>query len=182
MTRAVIEIVKWPIVEVTKDGRANVGFDVLEGTQEDAGFFLLVYNGEGYKSGASSANAGIFTLNISLPRLKHYVLNDHPPQNHELELVEFTCDENERTVLIQVPDWLRYNPLSVPQEEKVKEPEVAPPSHDVSVAKREAVDDRPLHVTTKRSNGAEVVVASSGNSTNRQQRRVIASKVAHSLR
>jgi hypothetical protein len=66
------------------------------------------------------------TGGVSVTRFKHYVLND-TARDIEPAPVEFTVDEKEHTILIQCPDWLRYNPLSVPVQPKPVVKEVVTP-------------------------------------------------------
>ena len=114
--------VGWEISSST-DSRTIIRMAVNEGTDEDAGFLLLSEDQQkGYILGASHIKLSEAALagSVSVTRFKHYVLND-VTQDIEPESVEFTVDEKEHTILIQVPDWLRYNPQSVPQ------PELPPP-------------------------------------------------------
>jgi hypothetical protein len=129
LTRSVIERLGWKLTatEDSKDGRVYVTMAVNEGTVEDAGFWLLVEDEKGYVAGSGKGNTSgqSFGCGLSLTRLQHYVLND-TAQEMAPEPVEFTIDEKEHTVLVQCPDWLRYNPLSVPEPEKKPVPPPPP--------------------------------------------------------
>ena len=152
ITRAVIERVGW--TTHTDNGRISIGIAVHEGTHEDAGFWMLMEDPRGYH--ASSSKTGIaqsFGFGVSMPRLQHYVLND---VSHETspEPVQFDINEPEHTILICMPDWLRYNPTSVPD---IPKPKLVPEPDEL------VIDNLPKHM-------------------NRAQRRHIATKIARILK
>jgi len=89
-------------------------------------------------------------------------VND-PLIEKSVQEVEFTVDEKDHTVLIQCPDWLRYNPQSVPQ------PEPAP-------AKVETKDPRPTVVRL-----VEEAEEPEPIRLNREERRRLAKKVVSRL-
>jgi hypothetical protein len=129
VTRPVIEQAGWKISGIKgSDDRVAVAIAVHEGTGTDAGFLLLEEEEGGYRLGATRADKQThsFAMNVSVSRLKHYVVND-PLIEKSVQEVEFTVDEKEHTVLIQCPDWLRYNPLSVQEEPDPVEEYVEPP-------------------------------------------------------
>lgn len=109
ITRDVFTTLKWPIEEV--DTRTRIAIDIAEGTEGDAGFLSLSVSSSskatlfGTTKGAGTALVAI----VAAARLKHYVLND---LTAPVEPVEFTIEED-NTILIQCPDWLRYNPESI---------------------------------------------------------------------
>ena len=113
-----------------EDGeRARCSVAVHEGTHGDAGFFMLAHDTSGYTFGGANNNEharSALVANIAVTKLRHYAVND-PLIEHPPEQVEFTIDEKEGTILVQVPDWLRYNPASVPEPELVVEEYVEPP-------------------------------------------------------
>lgn len=168
MSRDVVEKAGWPINDTvaTETGSVRIGtrIAVHEGTGSDAGFLMIEYDEHGYSFGSTRSdprsNAAL-TVNISITRFKHYAINDILEEK-EPQPVEFTIDEKEQTVLIQVPDWLRYNPQSVPQ------PEPAP----VKVEKK---DPRPTMTVVPKEEDAEPL------RLNREERRRLAKKVASRL-
>lgn len=115
----IIEELGW---EVTERGlRRVVSVLVHEGVGSDAGFWLLS-NGElnearAYVLGGERGKAHTFASGISVSRLAHYVLND---TSVPVAPVEFTVDAEAKTILVECPDWLRYNPQSYtpPEEER----------------------------------------------------------------
>lgn len=126
MTRSVIDQAGWTLTGgmINKD-REVYPIVLREGVGEDAGFMLLAQSDEGnsYALGLSTRSSKSFNMSVSVVNLKHYVMNDVPVPSAP---VEFTVDEKDHTVLIQVPDWLRYNPLSyqaplVPVKEVVRQ-------------------------------------------------------------
>ena len=117
---------------------------------------------------------------VSVTRFRHYVLND-TTQDIEPEAVEFTVDEEEHTILVQCPDWLRYNPLSVPA---VAKPKPVPKEVVAPVAKptfRKAEKPRAIasfdELAEKVSANPEVM-----DLLNRQERRTINKKMQQHLR
>jgi len=122
ITRDVVAQVGWELTVDDDDGnREWIRVAVNEGSDEDAGFLLLTEDmNKGYVFGTNKGATG-FSLagSVSCTRFKHYVLND-TTMDIEPAPVEFTVDEKEHSILIQCPDWLRYNPLSVPAVAKPK--------------------------------------------------------------
>jgi hypothetical protein len=96
---------------------------------------------------------------ITAAKLKHYVLND---DSVPVDATEFTIDEKDQTILIQCPDWLRYNSLSYQEPEKPK-----------PVVEEKKLARPTLVVETK---------AKDVDKLNRQERRTVAAHVARGLR
>ena len=142
----------WTLVD-NANVRKGVHLVIDEGHGEDAGFLMLSEDPRGYACGASREGAYALAMSITAQRLRHYVLNDCPV---ETEPVEFSVDPKAGTVLIQVPDWLRYNPLTAPQ------PEAPPP--------------RPTKATSNAGDVADIP------KLNRSERRALASRVASRLK
>lgn len=181
ITRILVEEVGWRLVEQTpKDGSDQVRvaciIDVMEGIHEDAGFFMLTESETGYRLGTNkgSSSSASLSMNVALNRLRHYVINDAEIEV-EPHSVEFTIDSKDKTVLIQCPDWLRYNPLSVPD----KEPEPPPPPQVEEVKTKEGpptVRQRAMRATNEVAAEVADVIP-----LNRRERRRIASTVARTL-
>lgn len=113
---------------------------VFEGTGTDKGFIQLAPDPKGYKCSRPVNDAGIvsnqgISVNVSVERFKHYVLNECPVSSAPVQyIIEGT------SLIVECPDWLRYNPLSEPQEEKKEEPQRPPPREEP--ARREVVNLR----------------------------------------
>lgn len=130
-SRDIVDQLGWKVeVGPSREGtgvRSTTRIAVHEGTGSDAGFLMLEYDEYGYALGSNKSDPksiASFTVNISVTRLKHYAINDILIEKQP-EPVEFTIDEKEGTILIQVPDWLRYNPQTVePEPEPEPEPVV----------------------------------------------------------
>jgi hypothetical protein len=167
LTRPVIDQVGWEIksIEGTEE-RVAVSVAIHEGTGTDAGFLLLEQEEGGYRLGSTRNDRQTysFAMNVSVTRLKHYVVND-PLIEKSVQEVEFTVDEKDHTILIQCPDWLRYNSLSVPQ------PEPAP-------VKVETKDPRPTVVRLVEKAEEE---KPEPLKLNREERRRLAKKVVSRL-
>lgn len=114
ISRPLVDQLGWPL----KEGK--IGISVHEGTDTDKGFLQLVHDDvAGYRgsqgTGRDNDNQGI-SINVTADRFKHYVLNECPVSSN---LVTHMVDNG--ALIVECPDWLRYNPQSVP------EPEPAPP-------------------------------------------------------
>jgi len=177
ITRAVVAQAGWTI-DVSGAERDIIQIAVNEGSEEDAGFLLLSEDTEkGYVFGTSRGVVGnSMAGSVSVTRFRHYVLNDMS-QEIEPAPVEFTVDEKEHTILVQCPDWLRYNPLSVPNKPKPPVKEVVAP-----VAK-------PTFQSTRKATEAEIAFDElmaeqvvDGTARNRQERRLLSKKVQQHLR
>jgi len=131
VTRDVVARAGWELVSDSDGARDYIQVAINEGSEEDAGFLLLTEDkAKGYVFGTNKGQAGYSLAgSVTVVRFKHYVLND-VEIDIEPAAVEFTVDEKEKSILIQCPDWLRYNPLSVPQKsEPVKPPTVVDMHH-----------------------------------------------------
>lgn len=181
VTKLVVEAVGWKVEIGNPDdpnSRTYTKITLLEGTYEDAGFIVLAesWDRHGYVLGnnkGTTTNAA-FGVGITVSRLKHYVINDveieQPPKP-----VEYTVDEKTKTILIECPDWLRYNPQSVPEL-----PPQPPAPEPIPKPKEVAKPGRP---PTKKSLVVEVVNETGKElNLNRAQRRNVASAVARSIR
>lgn len=167
-TRDVAERAGWTTQETPS--RLQVMIRVNEGVGDDAGFLLLTEDKEnGYVMGAEKGKSHAFSTNLTYNRFRHYVLND---DNVNVHAVEFTVDEKDHSVLIQCPDWLRYNPQSYNEPEKPKL-ELTPPE-----AREERKPSRPT-VSLKEISGID----GKGKEVplNRAQRRKIISGVTRAL-
>jgi hypothetical protein len=118
-TRQLLEDVGFDLSE----GKNTIfNLDVLEGIGDDVGFWMLVPDPKGYAITLSKPKAHTCSCSISISKLKHYVLNECPVPPTE---VEYSIDAKEHSILVQLPDWLRFNPLSV-SEEVVKQAKETP--------------------------------------------------------
>jgi hypothetical protein len=170
MTQEIVKRVGWTLEPSTsgrqsKDGsyieRMVCMITVHEGVGEDSGFIQLAEDREkGYVLGSTKGSASSLAVNMGIGAFKHYVLNEVPVEPHE---VDFTIDEEDHTILIQCPDWLRYNPQSYKAPVEVKK-------------------EMPRHPTKApvivRGDDGEVVELE----LNREQRRRIAKKIVNAMR
>jgi len=155
ITPDIIAQTGWIVAE--NDQRKSVRVLVQEGVGDDAGFLLLTEDPAGYSLGTTNKTAKSFSMSITSVKFQHYVLNEVPVPP---EIVEYTVDEKDHTLLIQCPDWLRYNSLSYTPP--APPPKVEPPRPTrAEAASGDA--SAPLHL-------------------NRQQRRKLVSKVVSALR
>jgi hypothetical protein len=113
ISRTLISQLGWE----AEDGKLYIAIN--EGSGSDKGFLQLVPDKEGRRvSIEADTNQGI-ALNTVIESYKHYVLNDCPVPTH---VVNHVVDGN--ALIIECPDWLRYNPLSEPQPEPKPEPKI----------------------------------------------------------
>lgn len=145
ITEEVVKQAGWNVIESDDGKRKHVLLDMQEGVGEDAGFLLLVASpdGKGYSVGTTTDHARSYSVSISLSKLRHYVLNEVPVPSHD---VEFTIDEKEHTLLIQCPDWMRYNPLSYDEPKKVA---ASPPTKAAAPVAREDAKAKPVPINRK---------------------------------
>lgn len=169
LTKDIVEQVGWKMEVVqsmrkSRDGsyqeRNTCLIIVHEGVGEDAGFIQLAEENErAYVLGSTRGPNTALAVNIGVGAFSHYVLNDVPVDPHD---VEFTIDEKNHTILIQCPDWLRYNPSSY-QEPEVKKEQPRYPTKT------------PVVVTGDDGDIVELEL-------NREQRRRMAKKIATAMR
>ena len=126
ISAAAIEAAGWTVKQSeTNTKRKTVNVMINEGVGDDAGFWLLTEDDEfGYALGADHTNSGALCSSILVARFKHYLLND---EHVSVNPVEATVDEKEHTILVQVPDWIRYNPQSYTEPPKLV---LTPPKED----------------------------------------------------
>jgi len=145
------------------DGNTRCRIRVDEGWGDDAGFWLLTPKpiDTEERAYACTASAKVFsTAHTALPMhlVTHYVLNDRPIDAHDVAF-----DVQGESLLVECPDWLRYNPQSLSNEQLalIKVPNYVPPP-----------DDEAAKVT---------VTAPSDLKLNRQDRRKLSSGIAKAL-
>ncbi len=168
ITRLLVDLIGWPI-----DGR-TLFLVVREGTDADKGFLQIMPDPQGRRTTQPTDGQG-FALTLAIASLKHYVLNECPVSS---SVVQHMIDGD--ALIIECPDWLRYNPLSVPQP--VAKEVVAPvanatfPKGKAAIleARRAASFDE---LAEKVSANPEVM-----DMLNRQERRTINKKMQQHLR
>jgi hypothetical protein len=102
-----------------KEGTTAV---VLEGTDTDVGFLQITPDPAGYSvTGKSTKSAQSRGITVAIDRFQHYILNEAPVPTMP---VQFMVEGD--TLIVECPDWLRFNPLSVPQPEPVADPPPQP--------------------------------------------------------
>lgn len=170
ITDPVIQQLKWKTE--TRENRTVVYVDIQEGVGDDAGFWLICESSDRpYVIGKDTDRSHAFTTNLTASKMKHYVLNDDQMPVH---LVEFTVDEKERTILIQCPDWLRYNPQSYKEPPKL---ELTPPP-----TQPKRVEDKKQSRPTISVVKEAVVEASNVLGMNRQERRAVTAATTRAMR
>ncbi len=113
---ALLQQLGWPL----SGNRYKVG--VFEGTGEDAGFIQLVPHPDGYVAAYKEQNnskQGV-SVNVTIERFKHYILNECPVSSAS---VSHIVEGN--TLIVECPDWLRFNPQSVAEPEPEPKKNVA---------------------------------------------------------
>jgi hypothetical protein len=156
ITPDIIDALGWPI-NADREDRRMTHVSVHEGVGDDAGFLLVVLDTErGYALGTNGEHANSFSMNITTSRLQHYKVDQGV---HSIRPVDYTLDEKEKVLLIECPQWLRYDPMSYTPPRK--EPAPRPTQRRVD-AETPSDDPDALHL-------------------NRKQRRVAARSVAKLL-
>ena len=148
----------------TPDGRVSIA--ILEGTDEDRGFLQLVEDPDGYRGATNSSDGRTqgTSITVRVERFRHYVLNECPVTS---AYVTHVVDGN--VLIIECPDWLRFNPLSVPQIAPEPEPVYASP-------------DDVVKVTKDLGHMMELEVPMQRGKISRKSRRVIGNQIAKALR
>lgn len=100
--------------KLINDGR-SIRLGLLEGTDTDAGFIMLVHNPRGYTFSASSyakadgtPSHAAFVSKIDLSTFKSYIPNITPQLPTEME---YSIDG--QAMLLQMPQWFVYTPKVV---------------------------------------------------------------------
>jgi hypothetical protein len=166
MSETVVGQVGWKQIEGEGEFRVACKVLVQEGVGEDAGFFLLseATDSHGYALGTTNKAARSYSMSISAIKLQHYKLNEVPMPTAP---VEFTIDEKEKTILIQSPDWLRYDPSTYAEPPK---PVVQPSPPTKAVASG-----------GKAGNKALLKEIAKDTALNRKDRRAVVAAVARTL-
>ena len=108
-----LKVLKDMDIDINAEPRPRMA--ILEGTGEDQGFMKLLLHPKGYMISQYGSSKVSFSISTSVSKLKHYVLNECPAPMTD---VEFSTDANEHSMLIEAPDWLRFNPQSAPPKLK----------------------------------------------------------------
>ncbi len=156
MTYPLVLQLGWPL----KDGK--IGLGVLEGTGSDQGYLQIVVDEQnGYRASQGSKDREGHTyyglaISLTTERFKHYILNECPVTS---SAVNHIVDGD--TLIIECPDWFRFNPQSV-SEPELKLPKVEELKRPLPRANSVDRDDE-LHL-------------------NRRERRAIAQQVTRVLK
>jgi len=161
-------------ISISRPALALVGFTAFsevntkcrlridEGWGDDAGFWLLTpkpldTRERTYACTASSNRFSTVHAQVPMHIITHYVLNEKPIDAHDVEF-----DVQGESLLVQCPDWLRYNPQSLTNEQLalIKVPNYVPPP------------DEPAQIE---------VTAPSSLKLNRQDRRKLSSSIAKAM-
>ena len=109
ISRPLLEQLGWAF-----DG-VSVNVTVNEGTDKDSGYLQLVpatadlHTRRLTLSHGGKGNQGV-SVSITADNFRHYVLNECPVS---ADITPHIVDGD--TLIIECPDWLRYNPQSVPE-------------------------------------------------------------------
>lgn len=106
ITRALISQLGWEIV----GDKLRIG--VFEGTDKDVGFLQLMPDQHGYVASCEAETKQGASISVTYDRFKHYVLNESPVPSHNVNHIV-----NGNALVVECPDWLRFNPQSVPKPE-----------------------------------------------------------------
>lgn len=107
ITRKVLNGIGAPLVGGSSASiKEQTKLAVYEGTGHDEGFLLILPDPKGYTCSITTHGTNTFIMHVAIGKLKHYVFNECPMP---IDDVEFTIDEKEHSVLVQCPDWLRFN-------------------------------------------------------------------------
>jgi hypothetical protein len=138
---------------------------VQEGVGAESGFLQLVEDERGYTFSTSGKHRELaVSANITESNLAHYVLNEVPVTSSP---VEFSIEDDGATILLQCPDWLRYNPLS----------------YDEATGKvRSKKEQEALLLAQPPPTPQPVEVVVEGTRFNRGDRRRLASRIAQELK
>ena len=105
ISAALVEQIGWK----ADDGRIRLS--VFEGTDKDKGFLQLMPTEDGYAGTFRNKSQGV-SINVTIERFKHYVLNECPTS---AQPVDHIIDGE--ALVVECPDWLRFNPQTVPEPE-----------------------------------------------------------------
>lgn len=162
ISEEVIRDLGWDTMpSVVSPERKTCKIEIQEGVGKDAGFLLFTAPMDKlstpYLFGTAKGSSRAFITQVSITRIKHYVLNEVPALS---TVVEFTIDEKERTILVQCPDWLRYNPLSYQEPEpEPKQEQAVKLAHAVSDNMKEMLKDAAKRIPVNRQERRAVVAA-----------------------
>lgn len=107
---ALIEKMKWPF-----DEKRGTHLVVHEGIDADKGFLQIVpadANEQASRRMTLSEGKQGSAISLVIESFHHYVLNECPVASM---IVSHVIDDS--ALIIECPDWFRYNPASVPQPE-----------------------------------------------------------------
>lgn len=117
----VVEQVGWPVEELPggKNQRRVTRIAIREGVGDDRGYWMFVHDPKGYTIGSDVRVKHTFAGQIGITRIRHYVMNELPTP---IVSCEFAIDSKAQSILITLPDWLRYNPQSYKEPEAAADP------------------------------------------------------------
>ena len=144
LSRALLDKLGWA-------GDTTTTVSVYEGVGEDVGFWQIAPDKDGYKltpkrEGKSRDHGRSFLVNAA--SFKHYVLNDPGPLSAKT-VAHFVEDGR---LLIECPNWLKFNPQSV-QDGAAHKTHVVPPPPTPSVVVPSTMRSSPHVLEMKRPRG-----------------------------
>jgi hypothetical protein len=136
-TRSLLDKLGWPA------GHEPYLVSLFEGIGEDVGFWQIAPDKEGYSLTGKKGEAGLSqgrAFQVNTDSLKHYVLNEPGPIT--ARPVSHIAEGS--TLIIECPDWLKFNPQSVSngaahQTHVVTLPPLPPPVAQVPATLRASV-------------------------------------------
>ncbi len=120
-TRSIMFRISFPLLRELKWEAKDGLFCIVihEGTDTNRGFLQFTIDNDSIDSRRISTpkdgdKHGIST-NVTVDAFKHYVLNECP-----ISAIPVAHTVDGSALIIECPDWLRYNPQSVPEPEPTK--------------------------------------------------------------
>ena len=107
LSRSLLTQLGWEFTDRT------INFTVNEGTDDDKGYLQIVPSEYGRRSTVGTGEHAGLSISVAIEGFKHYVLNECPVSAAP---VVYLIDD--KALIIECPDWLRFNPQSVPEPEK----------------------------------------------------------------
>ena len=108
-TATLITQLAWPVID------RRIGMTLNEGIDADKGFLQVVYDMDGGRRTTQGEGKQGFSLGMAVEGFHHYVLNECPVSSG---IVSHVIDDG--ALIIECPDWLRYNPASVPEPNHIE--------------------------------------------------------------
>ena len=110
--KGLVEATWGEFIAMERDGtRRGVRIAIHEGMDTDAGFLMLVPSPSGYRFAVSSVPKGLKAENSTAPficKLRPDKLKFYSPRTQPCEITQVDVTVDQKSMLIQVPEWLVY--------------------------------------------------------------------------